>query len=111
MTNEGIDLYGDCVDAFDASPTVLIEMLRRRSSIENMIHELTINQKNKLISYDLKLIENAKQMTEHIGKNFDFSLSEEPLTEWWWHLDKVASGKIEFYLSPTIEPDKDNINK
>ncbi len=37
-------------------------------------------------------------MYRHIQEVYNFSLSNEPLSEWWWHLDKVAKGEILFYL-------------
>lgn len=57
----------------------------------------------ELLNHDLKLINNALEMSKHIGQIFDFSLSGEPLNEWWWHLDKVASGEVVFKLSAEME--------
>lgn len=39
-------------------------------------------------------------MSDHIKQVYDLSTSDEPLNEWWWHLDKVANGEISFDLSP-----------
>jgi hypothetical protein len=103
--NRSIDIYGKCIDDFGVSPFESVDMLHRRSKLENVIHELTKDERIKLISYDMELIKNAKRMSEHIVKVYDFSLSDEPLSEWWWHLDKVANGKIAFNLSAEIESD------
>ena len=42
----------------------------------------------------MQLIKNAKKMSEHIGEIYDFSNSDEPIEQWWWHLDKIISGEI-----------------
>ncbi|WP_445506176.1 hypothetical protein [Niallia sp. 03190] len=103
--NKSIEIYGQCVDDFEVSPFESVDMLQRRSKLEDVIHELTNEERIKLLSYDLKLINNAKKMSDYIGKVYDFSLSDEPLSEWWWHLDQVASGKISFNLSAESESD------
>lgn len=54
------------------------------------------------MSYDVQLTKNAKKMSEHIAEVYDFSLSEEPLDKWWWHLDRVAIGEISLRLTPDI---------
>lgn len=49
--------------------------------------------------YDLKLIANAKDMVEHISEVYDFTLSDKndiPHEQWWWHLDKIAKGNMNF---------------
>lgn len=103
--NKSIEIYGKCVVDIEVSPFESVDMLHRRSNLESVIQELTNEEKIKLLSYDTELIKNAKSMSEHIGEIYDFSSSDEPLSEWWWHLDKVASGKIAFHLSPKIESD------
>lgn len=89
-----IELYGNGVDNFEVDPFQSLDMLHRRSKLENVIYELTDDEKLKLWNYDLKLIENAKLMAEHIKDVYDFSISDKPLSEWWWHLDLVANGKL-----------------
>ncbi|MFC4799473.1 hypothetical protein ACFPA1_08890 [Neobacillus sp. GCM10023253] len=105
MHSKSIEIYGKCVDDFEVSPFESVDMLHRRSRIERVIHELTNDERIKLLSFDMQLIRNANRMSEHIGEVYDFSLSEEPLIEWWWHLDHIANGKIAFNLSPEIESD------
>lgn len=100
--NKNIELYGEDVEDTEISPFESVHMLYLRSVIEREIHKLTIEERIDLISYDIKLIKNAKRMYEHIRIINDFSLSKEPLSYWWWHLDKVANGKITFSLVPVI---------
>ncbi|WP_284036979.1 hypothetical protein [Neobacillus sp. 114] len=72
-----------------------IDMLHRRSRLYKDSSKMTQQERFLLMRYDLKLLENVERMVEHIGKVYDFFLSAEPLEEWWWHLDKVASGELE----------------
>ncbi|MCC0567048.1 MULTISPECIES: hypothetical protein [Brevibacillus] len=100
-----IEIYGNCVDDFEVSPFESINMLHRRSDLERVSHELSYEERMKLLSYDMKLVKNSEKMSKQIGEVYDFALSKEPLSQWWWHLDKVANGKIAFHLSPTFESD------
>lgn len=102
---KSIEMYGKSVNDFEVSPFESVDMLHRRSKLENVIYELTHDERMVLISYDMQLIKNARKMAEHIGDIYDFTLSDEPLSQWWWHLDKVANGEIVFHLSPEIESD------
>lgn len=97
--SKSIELYGKFIGNVEISPFESVDFLHRRSDLERVIHELTEEQKDLLADYDLKLINNAKVMVEHIKKAFDFSVSDHPLSEWWWHLDLVASGKGPFQLN------------
>jgi hypothetical protein len=103
--NSSIEIYGKGVNDFEISPFESVDMLHRRSKLESLIQELSHDERIKLLSYDMQLIKNAKRMSKHIGEIYDFSLSDEPLNQWWWHLDKIATGKISFHLSPEIESD------
>lgn len=50
----------------------------------------------------MKLIENVDQMVGHISKVYDFKssdVSEIPFDQWWWHLDKIAKGTMNFGIS------------
>ncbi|WP_375199569.1 hypothetical protein [Bacillus sp. RS11] len=99
-TNKEIDMYGqDIDDIIKLSPFESTYLLHIRSQIERELHTLTNEEKIKLYSYDLKLIKNAKELANHIKEIYDFKLSKEPLQEWWWHLDRVASGEITFTLT------------
>lgn len=89
-----IDFYGDSVDDFEVSAFESIDMLHRRTLLHSLYLKMTPAEKIKLFNYDLILIKNAKKMSEHISEKYNFSLSNEPTDQWWWHLDKVASGKL-----------------
>ncbi|MFJ8528384.1 hypothetical protein [Bacillus sp. NPDC094106] len=95
--------YGLDVSDFEVSPFESLNMLHTRSALKKIIHELTNEERIQLYSYDMLLIQNAKKMSEHIREVYDFSLSTEPSSEWWWHLDKVAKGEISFHLSTDSE--------
>lgn len=101
--SEIIEMYGSYVDDFEISPFESVYMLHIRSGLEKVMNELSNDEKVKLINYDLVLISNAKKMSKHIGEIYDFSLSNEPLTEWWWHLDQVANSRIAFQLKAEVK--------
>ena len=94
--------YGLGIDDFEVSPFESVNMLHTRSRLEKVVHDLTNEEKIKLYAYDMVLIQNAKKMSEYISEIYNFSNSKEPLTEWWWHLDKVAIGQISFNLSANM---------
>ncbi|MCC3359485.1 hypothetical protein [Bacillus sp. REN16] len=104
--SEIIEMYGSYVDDFEISPFESVYMLHIRSGLEKVIHELSNDEKVKLINHDLALISNAKRMSKHLEGIYDFSLSNEPLTEWWWHLDKVSKGKISFELAAVVKSEE-----
>lgn len=89
-----IENYGQDVSDFDCSPFESIRMFHERSELQKVFDQLTFQEKVQLAQYDLVLIQNAEKMVEHVRIVYDFSLSTQPLDEWWWHLDKVASGEL-----------------
>lgn len=100
-----IENYGKCLEDIKMSPLVMVEMLQLRSQLESVYHKLNADERRVILNYDVTLIHNAKELlVYHIGKSYDLSSSTEPLTEWWWHLNKVASGEIWLRLIPIIEP-------
>jgi len=100
-----IKSYGMGVNDFKTSPFEALNMLHTRSYLEKVLPELSNEEKIQLYFYDMNLIFNAKKMIEHVKEIYDFSQSKEPLNEWWWHLDKVADGKIPFRLSADVDSD------
>lgn len=98
QNSKNIDMYEEYVADFEISPFESVYMLHIRSGLEKVMNELTNDERVKLINYDLNLINNAKKMAKHLEEIYDFSLSNEPLTEWWWHLDQVSDSKITFEL-------------
>jgi hypothetical protein len=93
---EDIQNYGEDVNDFEVSPFESVQMLHNRSDLHKVYNDLTIKEKQLLATYDLILIKNAEKMLKHIQKAYDFSLSDQPTREWWWHLDKLIEGKISF---------------
>jgi hypothetical protein len=97
-----IEEYGEDVNDFEVSPFETIDMLHRRSRLNKEFSKMSLRERILLMRYDLRLLENVEQMVKHIERVYDFSSSVEPLEEWWWHLDKVATSEleIEIGLSP-----------
>lgn len=77
-------------------------MLHDRTDIYMAQNKLDFEEQALLGYYDLKLIENAKDMVYHLRKVYDFKQSTEnniPNAQWWWHLDKIAECMIDFGVS------------
>jgi len=98
-----IEQYGQDVSDFEVSPFETINMLHLRSRLNKESHHLTVKERILLMKYDLELLENVDLMVEHIKTVYDFSKSTEPQEEWWWHLDKVASGELEVEIGPSTK--------
>lgn len=97
-----IELYGEDVNDFEISPFETIDVFHRRSRLNKESNNFSLKERILLMKYDLRLLENVNRMVQHIETVYDFSNSREPLEEWWWHLDRVASGEleVEIGLSP-----------
>ncbi|MDA1675544.1 hypothetical protein [Bacillus cereus group sp. TH152-1LC] len=98
---EDIRIYGEVVNDTELSPFETIEALHIRSELHEQYSNLSSEEKRALFSYDLKLLRNADAMVQHIQKVYNFSKSTNSIQEWWWHLDKITTGKI--HLSFFVE--------
>lgn len=89
--------YGEDVIDFESSPFESLRMLHDRSELFKVQDQLDYEEKLMLAQFDIKLIANAEKMVEQISKVYDFGLSAEiSADQWWWHLDKIASGDMSF---------------
>jgi hypothetical protein len=98
--------YGEDVNDFDCSPFEHLRMLHDRTHIKSIEFDLDYNEKIQLYIFDLNLIRKASDMVEHISKVYDFKLSDKnniPLDQWWWHLDKIAKGKLILNINMSTE--------
>lgn len=89
--------YGEDINDLDYSAYEHLRMLHDRTLLENVKHELDMDEKILLSMYDLILLKKGEEMAKHIGSVYDFSLSDIngiPLEQWWWHLDKIVKGKL-----------------
>lgn len=93
-----INLYSQGTEDFDTSPFEALEMLQIRSELHNVT--LTKEEQKLLAANDMKLLSNVEKMVEHISEVYDFSTSNEPLDEWWWHLDRLLKGEIILNATP-----------
>jgi len=104
--NQDILNYGDDVKDLDCSPYEHLRMLHDRTEIEKNIHLLDRNEKNMLIMYDAMLLSKLEEMLEQISQVYDFSLSDVnniSIKYWWWHLDKIANGKLEIKYNVSVD--------
>lgn len=107
MSNYKQDIlnYGEDVNDLESSPFESLRMLHDRTKIQMVLNELDFDEKVLLGRYDLKLIENANRMVEHISNVYDFKLSDDnniPHEQWWWYLDKIVRGNLNFGVSSEL---------
>jgi hypothetical protein len=98
--------YGDDINDLDCSPYEQVRMLHDRTDIMNIEHKLDFNEKVMLYIFDLSLVKNVDEMVRQISKAYDFKLSDKnqiPYDQWWWHLDKIAQGKLILNLNMSTE--------
>ncbi|QKY70208.1 hypothetical protein [Lentibacillus sp. CBA3610] len=86
--------YGTLLDSLNLSPFETLNALSLRSHLEKELNNMTNQEKLKLYLYDLYLLDNIEEFKKHLEQVYDFSDSDEPTEQWWWHLDKVISGEI-----------------
>ncbi|WP_046173346.1 hypothetical protein [Domibacillus indicus] len=79
---------------FDINPHESIENLHIRSEMHEVCHLLTEQEKIELEKCDYKIIENAEALLHHLQEVYDFSNTNRPIEEWWWHLHKVSRGEL-----------------
>lgn len=91
---QSIKIYRLSADNFETSPFEALDMLHRRSQLEQKKNEFTADEQRLLKEADDILLRNAEKMCEHIGQVycFDGENNNKTLSQWWWHLDKVAGG-------------------
>lgn len=97
--------YGDDVGDLDNSPFEALRMLHDRTELHKVHDQLDFEEKILLAYHDLKLIENARDIVQHISNVYDFRLSdtnEIPPDQWWWHLNKIAQGNMDFGIATDI---------
>ena len=96
---EAIERYGGKVMNQQANSFERLQLLQERTEIFDIQQELTYDEAIRLASFDLHLAENAQAFVEKIEGVYDFNLSDEhdiPIDQWWWHLDKLALGHLDF---------------
>ncbi|MGO4185401.1 hypothetical protein AB4Z17_29980 [Paenibacillus sp. TAF43_2] len=105
--NQEILNYGEDIEDLDCSPFEHLRMLHDRSEIQkHVVGQMSNIEATVLAKYDLLLMLKAEEMFRHISKVYDFSLTDAkdiPLTEWWWHLDKVAKGDLKAKFRCEVE--------
>lgn len=79
---------------FEISPFETTNTLHLRSKLQEQFSSLTAEEQNSLLVADLEIIKNAKGITEHLSRIYDSKDSHCPISEWWWHIDKIASGEL-----------------
>jgi hypothetical protein len=55
---------------------------------------MSLEEQLELLTVDLKVIRKAKEISNHLSRIYDSQDSPRPISEWRWHLDKIAKGEI-----------------
>ena len=82
------------LDTLELSPFETLNALYLRSNLQKEVHNLTNQEKLNLYQHDLYLLNHAEKFKKHLENVYNFSDSDEPIEQWWWHLDKIISGEI-----------------
>ncbi|MBA2174219.1 hypothetical protein H0266_04800 [Halobacillus locisalis] len=96
---ETLEKYGDKLMNQGANSFEQLQLLQERTEIFDIQQELTFDEAITLASIDLYLAENAQTIVDKIEGVYDFSLSDKneiPIEQWWWHLDKLSLGHLDF---------------
>lgn len=91
---EEIEVYSEYICNTELSPFETINDFHIRSRFQENFLFLSFEEKQLLYAADKKLFLHAKEIFEHIKGIYSFN-SSEPLSDWWWHLDKVVSGELD----------------
>lgn len=91
---QSLHIYGLGIANFETSPFEAVDILHRRSSLERQLSKFDLMDLEQLQKFDQKLFDNAQKMYNHICVIYDFTNSNEPIEEWWWHLDKVVHQEL-----------------
>lgn len=97
---EMIEEYKTVTQEFDLSVFEAVEGLHIRTELYEEYNNLSQSEKALLLDADVEVINNVKKIVKHIKKAYNFAKSTESKEQWWWHLDKVASGELSvtFYV-------------
>jgi len=91
--------YGlDVTKPLAGSPFEYLETLGLRSELQDNIDELAEADKRALREYDAALAKRASEFVNFVYDEMMVWDNDRPLSHWWWHLDEVASGKLEVKL-------------
>ncbi|WP_394555905.1 hypothetical protein C1N61_32545 (plasmid) [Priestia aryabhattai] len=91
---EQIKRYENDILDLDISPFETTHTLHQRSKLEEEFCKMNTPEQIKLLSVDLKVIKNAQQVSEHLAPIYNSVESHRPISQWWWHLDKIANGQL-----------------
>jgi hypothetical protein len=89
-----IKRYESDILDLEISPFETTHTLHLRSKLEEQFLNMTLEEQIELLSIDLQVIKNAKKISKHLAAIYDSGDSHRPISEWWWHLDKIANGDI-----------------
>jgi hypothetical protein len=81
----------DVLDELDVSPFEYIDTFRVRDYLEENKIKFTEAEKKELKRLDLILLSRANEFYDYLKSTKCWG-SQQPIENWWWHLDKIVSG-------------------
>lgn len=90
IKNYGIDVE----DELDVSPFEFDYTFKTREYLAKHYEFIDTEEKEKLKCYDKVLISRANEFYEYLKPLKIWGNSSTSIKYWWWHLDKVISGKL-----------------
>ncbi|MDU9693308.1 hypothetical protein O0Q50_19235 [Priestia aryabhattai] len=91
---EKIERYKRDIFDLDISPFETTHTLHLRSKLEEQFSQMSFDEQLFLLSIDLQVIKNAKEISQHLESIYSSQNSHRPISHWWWHIDKIADGKL-----------------
>ncbi|TCS96869.1 hypothetical protein [Hazenella coriacea] len=91
IENYGIDLEDDLEDV---SPFEYNYTFHTRDFLAKEYCKLDDRGKEQLLNYDQVLLERAQDLYQLMSLVMNWEDNVAPINYWWWHLDKVITGKM-----------------
>ncbi|TGB04950.1 hypothetical protein [Halobacillus salinus] len=93
--------YGKQLNVTDIDPELALQLLQHRTELFRQQDKLDLEDFLRLSSFDMSLIDRSEEFVEQIEKVYDFTASDEqeiPPEQWWWHLNKISLGHLDFSI-------------
>ncbi|MGF7535176.1 hypothetical protein AAGG74_16100 [Bacillus mexicanus] len=91
---EKIKIYGNEIFDLEISPFEMMQTLHLRSALQESFFEMNIDEQIELLFIDLQVLKNSKAISTHLSRIYQSKNFDHPISEWWWHLDKIANNEL-----------------
>lgn len=104
-----IEDYKSTTLDMELHPYENVDGLHIRTELYEDYNKLSTGEKSLLILADLEVINQVEEVAKHISRVYDFKNSTKPTDQWWWHLDKVAKGKLLVHFDLRIRTENKDV--